>query len=148
MKVKEIMETNVHYLTEDMDIQSVVLELYNSGVSGMPVINKDKEVVGMLTEADLLSKEKEPRLPSYVDILGNIIFIEGVQRYEEELKKIAAIKVGEIMTRKVMVVKEEDEAEKVAKIMVDGGVNRVPVVNNANRLVGIISRHDMLKLLL
>lgn len=148
MKVKDIMKKDVHCLRKSMDIKEVVDLIYKSGVSGMPVIDDQRRVIGMVTEADLLQKEKEPRLPSYIDILGSIFYIEGVKRYEEELKKVIAIKVEEIMTTHVMVVKEDESAEKVARIMVEGSVNRVPVVNEQEELVGIVSRHDMLKLLL
>lgn len=143
-----MMEKNVHYVHEEMLIEDVVKLLYNTGVSGVPVVDDNMHIIGMVTEADLIQKEKEPRLPSYIDILGSIIYIEGVKRYERELKKLIATKVGEIMTSEVKYVNENDPSEKVAKIMVESNVNRVPVVNDEEKLVGIISRHDMLKLLL
>lgn len=148
MLVKDIMETNVHYVNKDMSIEEIVNILYKTGVSGVPVVDNDMKIIGMVSEADLLQKEKEPRLPTYIDILGSIIYIEGVKRYEEELKKVVATKAEEIMTHNVHYVRVDDQAEKVAKIMVEGGVNRVPVVDKDDKLVGIISRHDMLKLLL
>lgn len=148
MLIRDIMERNVHCVKEDMSIKDVALLLSKTGVSGVPVVDDDERVIGMVTEADLLQKEKEPRLPSYIDILGSIIYIEGVKRYERELKKLVATNVGEIMTRDVRYVYEEDPSETVAEIMVEDNINRVPVVDKDKKLVGIISRHDMLKLLL
>lgn len=148
MLVKDIMERKVHFVKEDMSIQDVALLLIETGVSGVPVIDDDHHVIGMVSEADLIQKEKEPRLPSYIDILGNILFVEGVKRYEKELKKLVATNVGEIMTTNVRYVYEEDPSETVAEIMVEDNINRVPVVNHEKKLVGIISRHDMLKLLI
>ena len=148
MLAKDIMEQNVLYVYKDTTVEEVVKILLDNKISGVPVVDDEKKVIGVVTEADLILKEKEPRLPSYIEVLWSIIYIEGVKKYEEELKKMVATTVDELMTTDVLTVSENEEAEVVAKIMVEGRVNRVPIVNDDGVLVGIISRNDMLKLLI
>lgn len=148
MVAKDIMEQNVYSVTKDVKVDKVIEILLKNKISGVPVVDRDNKVIGVVTEADLIEKEKEPRLPSYIEVLGSIIYIEGVKKYEDELKKMVATNVEEIMTTDVLTVHQEAEVEDIAKIMVEQKVNRVPVVDDKGSLVGIISRNDMIKLLL
>ncbi|NLK20650.1 MAG: CBS domain-containing protein [Epulopiscium sp.] len=148
MKAKDIMQRNVMYVKRDARIEEVAKILFENKISGVPVVEDDKTVIGIVTEKDLLVKDKEPRFPSYVEFLGSIIFVEGVKQYDEELRKLAATVAEEIMTKNVYTITEEAPVEEIAKIMVEKGVNRVPVVDGKGKLIGIISRADMLKTIL
>ena len=148
MLAKDIMEKKVISIDGNMLVEEVAKILVKNKISGVPVIDEKKQVIGIVTEADLLSKEKEPRFPSYIEFLGSIIYIEGVQQYEEDLRKLVASKAKEIMTTPAYTVEENATIEEVAALMVEKRINRVPVVNINSELVGIISRADMLKPLL
>ncbi|NLP45972.1 MAG: CBS domain-containing protein [Epulopiscium sp.] len=148
MLAKDIMEKKVISVDGNMLVEEVAKILVKNKISGVPVIDEKKQVIGIVTEADLLSKEKEPRFPSYIEFLGSIIYIEGVQQYEEDLRKLVASKAKEIMTTPAYTVEENATIEEVAALMVEKRINRVPVVNINSELVGIISRADMLKPLL
>ncbi|WP_058486266.1 CBS domain-containing protein [Defluviitalea phaphyphila] len=148
MTAKDIMQRNVLYIKKDMLIKDIAKLLFENKISGVPVVDDDKKVIGIVTEKDLLTKDKNPRFPSYVEFLGSIIFLEGVKRYDEELRKLAATKAEEIMTKKVHTIKEDTSIEEIASIMVEERVNRVPVVDEEGRLIGIVSRADMLKTIL
>jgi len=145
---KDIMEKSVISVYKEKPVEEVVQLLVENKISGVPVVDEEGKVVGIVTEADLLTKEKEPRFPSYIEFLGSIIYIDGVKQYEEDLKKLVASKAEEIMTTPAYTVKEDAEIEEVASLMVEKRINRVPVVNQKGQLVGIISRSDMLKPLL
>jgi CBS domain-containing protein len=103
--------------------------------------------VGIVTEGDLLHKETSPRLPNAINILGAIIYYNGVDRYNEDFKKLMAGQATEIMTDKVVVVSENVEIDEVVKLMIKHGIKRIPVVTG-DKLVGIISRADIIKTLL
>lgn len=148
MKAKDIMQTDVCYIKRDMFVKDIAKILFENKISGVPVVNDHGKVIGIVTEKDLLVKDKEPRFPSYVGFLGSIIFLEGVKRYDEELKKLAASTAEEIMTKNVHTIKEQASIQDIATIMVEEGVNRVPVVDDEGKLVGIVSRGDMLKTIL
>ena len=71
--------------------------------------------------------------------------MENPQRVAQDLQKMTASKVAEIMTSKVYTVKEDSTVESIATIMVERQVNRIPVVDAGGRLVGIVSRQDLVK---
>jgi CBS domain-containing protein len=143
MKVKEIMANKVITIKRDTTIEEIAQILTDNNISGVPVMEGD-HIVGMVTQKDLLYKDIEPRFPAIVEILGGIIFLNGVKHYREELKKLVATKAEDLMTSKVITVDEEEEIGKVAEIMVEKSVNRIPVVNNG-KLTGIVSRADIVR---
>lgn len=147
VKAKEIMSKDVISVHKDTTIKEIAKVLIDNKISGVPVIDEGGNLVGMVSEGDLLHKETSPRLPDVVNILGAIIYYNGVQRYNEDFKKLIAEQAESIMTRKVITVSEETEVDAIAKLMLEHGIKRVPVMNG-RKMVGIISRADIIKLLL
>jgi len=141
---REIMNKNVITVQEEATIEEVAGILTDNNVSGAPVVNKEGKLVGIVTEEDLLHKKTNPRVPGFLNILGAFIYISGVERYREDLKKLAATKVFEIMTTEVVTVGGDTEIERVAGLMVDHDIKRLPVVEN-DALIGIISRADIVR---
>jgi len=129
---------------KDDTIGEVAHVLSENNIGGVPVVDADNKIVGIITEKDLLYKDIEPRVPAAVNIQGATLFLEGISRYRKELKKLVATRAEDIMTRDVITVDENTEVERVARIMVESDITRVPVVNNG-KLVGIISRADIVK---
>lgn len=146
MLAKDIMNTRVITLSEEATIEEVAELLTKNKISGAPVVNKDGELVGIVTEGDLLQRETSPRAPGFLNILGAFVYINGLERFRDDLKKIAATQTSEIMTTDVIAVDGDMEVEKVAALMVENGIKRVPVLEN-DRLAGIISRADIVKTL-
>ncbi len=139
MKVSEIMSTDVFTVGVDTTIEEVAGIMTKRNISGIPVLDNEGNLAGIVTQKDLLYKDMEPRFPAVVEILGGTIYLQGVHKYNEELKKLVATKVGDVMTKRVFTVGEDAEVEEVARIMVDKDINRVPVLKG-KKLVGIVSR--------
>lgn len=144
MKAEEIMNRNVITVKKESTIEEIAKVLAENNISGVPVVNDENRVVGIVTQKDLLYKDVEPRFPAFVQILGGFIFLKGVKHYNEELKKLVATKAEQIMTEHVITVSPDTEVEKVAEIMVENNINRVPVVDNG-KLIGIIGRADIVR---
>jgi len=144
LKAKDIMTKSVITVTEDDIIEDVTKILITNKISGVPVVNDEQEVVGIVTETDLIFRDKDVNMPSYVPLLGGFILLESVKKFEKELRKAAAYKVKDVMTSPVIKVYEEDEVRKVVNIMLDRRINRVPVIDRDGKLKGIIARSDIL----
>jgi CBS domain-containing protein len=144
MKAKEIMSQNVITIGKDTTIEEIAHLLIEKNISGVPVVNGENKVIGMVTQKDLLYKDVEPHFPPVVEMLGGLIFLGGVKHYNEELKKLVATKAEDIMTAKVISIDEEEDVERVAELMVEKDINRIPVLRDG-KLVGIIGRSDMVK---
>lgn len=145
MLAKEVMSKDVVTVTTLDSVTDVARLLMEHKVSGLPVVDAEHRVVGMITEGDLIYQDKKLHLPAFMEILGGVIYLENPQRMVNDLKKMTATKVGDVMTSKVYTVKEDASMEDIATIMVERQVNRLPVVDQAGKLVGIISRQDLVK---
>jgi CBS domain-containing protein len=146
MLAKDIMTREVYAARPDDKVDKITHLMLENKISGIPVVNDNDHVIGIITEKDLMVRAKELRVPFYVTLFDSIIFLENPIRFNNELKKYTATKVRDAMTTKVITVDEDTPVADVVKIMQEKRINRVPVVRN-HKLVGIITRNDILKVL-
>lgn len=144
MKAKDIMTTEVISVKEDDIVEDVTSLLIKNKISGVPVVNEENEVVGIVTETDLIFRDKDVNMPSYVPLLGGFILLDSVKKFEKELRKAAAYKVKDLMSTPVVKVYEDDEVREVVNTMLEKRINRVPVIDKDGKLKGIIARSDIL----
>lgn len=146
MKVSEIMRKNVITCEEDTPVKEVAKLLIENNLTGIPVV-KGKEIVGIVTEADLIMQRAKLHMPSYIQLLNSFLYLEDPGEVEEELKKILATKASELMTTVVVTVDPDYSVEDIASLIEEEHINPVPVVRDG-RLLGIVSRADIVKLLI
>ena len=145
--VKDLMTPNPVTVKPLDLVETVLKRLEESHVSGLPVINNDGKVVGVISEADLLFKERPIQLPLYLNFLGSIIYLEPPGKFQQQLKKSLGILVQDVMTPNPIAVDLEAPIAKAANLMIGKRVNRLPVIDDQKQLVGIITREDLLKAL-
>jgi CBS domain-containing protein len=145
MLAKDVMTSDVIVVTKETTVTEVARLLVEHKVSGLPVVDEERRVLGMVSEGDLIYQDKKLHTPAFLEILGGVIYLENPQRVASDLQKMTAAKVAEIMTSKVYSVKEDSPIEDIATIMVERQVNRVPVVDADGKLAGIVSRQDLVK---
>lgn len=144
MLAKDIMTREVITARKEDTVEDVIKLLLDHNVSGLPVVDEENRVVGIITEGDLIYRSKNLHLPAYFTLLDSYIFLENPKNLETQIRKMAGYKVEEVMTAEVIVVNEEETIETVATLMTEKKVNRIPVVKK-DELVGVISRRDIIK---
>ncbi|KAB3534146.1 CBS domain-containing protein [Alkaliphilus pronyensis] len=144
MKAKEIMTKEVISVKRENTVEEVVKLLIDNNISGLPVVDEENKVVGVITEGDLIYRNKKLQLPSYFTILDSYIFLESTKSLREQIKKMVGYRVEDVMTKKVITANEEDDIEDVATLMANNKINRIPIVKDG-ALVGIVSRRDIIK---
>ena len=115
----------------------------------MPVLNDKDEVVGIITEYDLIRVEDHLPLPATFTFLGTIVPLDNPLNGDEvqkQLEKLAATKVSELMTRDVESISSDAVIEDAAELILHKKLNPIPVVDDG-KIVGIISRADIVKLI-
>ena len=142
----DIMERNVVTITPEATVHELVQLLRAKDLGGVPVVDDAGRLVGMVTEGDLVVEEADVRAPHFVEVLGSLVFLGGQKKFEERLKKMTGSTVGDIMTTRVLSVAPGDPVGRAATIMADERIDRVPVVDDG-RVVGIIARHDIVRML-
>lgn len=147
MLVGEVMKSNVVTVKPEESIETVARRLLEHKISGLPVVDTENKVVGILSEGDLIRQAKKIKVPLVTEILGGIVFLENPERFYEELRRMTAVYVKDLMTKKVISTTSDSTVEEVATLMVEHNINRLPVLNNGGKLVGIVTRQDLVRVI-
>jgi CBS domain-containing protein len=144
--VGDIMERDPVSVSEDTKIEDVLRTLRKHELPGLPVVDGDGRCVGIVTEADLVIPDPEGdlHLPYYIELFGGIVFLEPLRRFEERLRKAFAAKASDMMTADPDVIGPEATAHEAAMKVHATGHNRLPVVDEDGRLVGVVTRFELL----
>jgi CBS domain-containing protein len=127
------MTTPVVAVMRDATFKEIAAKLRQYRVSAFPVIDDHHRVIGVLSEADMLAKE------AFAQDGGIAAFL-----HRKEKAKADGITAGDLMTHPAVTVMPDDSVERAARLMYTVRVKRLPVVDAGGRLVGIISRSDVL----
>ena len=138
----------LRFSKKEASIREIAQTIVDHDVSGLPVMDDDGTVCGIVSEGDLVRKEFAPELPDELCILGAVIYYSGLREYQDAFRKIAAISAEQLMTKKLISVKPDDDVSKVAKILYEKHIKRVPVLDDEKHLLGIVSRRDIVKMML
>jgi CBS domain-containing protein len=136
MRVAEVMTTQVLTVRPETTLKEVAGLLGSRGISGAPVVDEAGHVVGVVSEADILAKERRPRRASRLDRL----FARGTVD-----RKAAARTAGEAMTAPAVTIGADRRVDAAAAMMLDRSVNRLPVIDREGLLVGIVTRADLVR---
>lgn len=143
MFARDIMTSPVITTRPDARVRDLVALMTTHGISGIPIVTGEHELVGIVTEADLLYKEILPKPAEPAPIIQRLR-LPGVAEAAERARKAEGLRAVDIMTSPVISVTEATTVHEIAALMVKHKVNRLPVLR-AGRVVGIVSRADVLK---
>jgi CBS domain-containing protein len=140
MQVREVMTTDVRSVRPETSLKDVAALLVTTGISGVPVRDEAGRVLGVVSEQDILLKEQGP--PDRPDGALRRVF----RRVDEaEVAKAAARTAREAMTAPPVTIAPERAVAAAARLLVEHGIKRLPVVDRDGRLVGIVTRTDLVR---
>lgn len=151
MKIEAIMNKAVVTLSPDDTILVASLKLSEKMISGAPVVDAEGKLIGIFSEADVFKSMKisKKTLRLIYPSLSSISVSFQAQETEREAldayKEVENLKVGDVMTTDVVTANQEDEIRDAIKKMVSKSINRLPVVDGQRKVIGIITRGDILK---
>lgn len=140
MRVKDAMTTDVVTVQPGTSLKDAARTLVERKISGLPVVDVAGELVGIISEGDILFRER-----GEVESVGGPLAWLISPRQFQELEKLDARVVGEAMTTPAITIGPERPVTAAAALMIDRGVNRLPVVNRRGTLVGIVTRADLVR---
>ncbi len=144
LTARDIMQTDVVTIGPDATVRELADLLATSKISGVPVVDAEGAVVGVVTEGDIVLQDAGLHFPHYMQFLDSIIYLESVSKFEERFRRTFGTKVADVMSTEVVSVAPDASIYDVATLMADRDVNRVPVLEEG-RLVGIITRADVVQ---
>jgi CBS domain-containing protein len=145
VKVSEIMTRRVRTARPDASLREAAREMSEGHVSGLPVCDASGRLVGILTEGDILRVFRKVSIPFFIDVLGGEFAIPGPHVLERQLQEVTAYRVDQLMTRQVVTARPDEEVAEAARRMHRHDVKLLPVVEADGRLVGVVSRADIVR---
>jgi CBS domain-containing protein len=147
--VGDVMTRDVPTVHESATLEEIFHLLVSSMHKRVVVIDDQKHVVGIIADSDLISKVSRESWPGIMEILVSKVPIERISHAaREHVHKIRARSAKELMTRQVITVRQEMPVASALALSAEKKVKRLPVVNAAGELVGIVGRSEMMRALL
>lgn len=140
-KVRDVMTTRVVAVRGNATFKDLATMLTEYRVSAFPVLDNDGKVIGVVSEADMLSKEA---LVAAMGVQAARLGRIAGSPHHDEFAKAAAVTAADLMTKPPVVVTPDEPVTSAARLMYHGRVKRLPVVGEKGQLVGIVSRADVL----
>ena len=138
VRARDIMTRNVVTVSAEMPVEEAADIMAKSKVSGVVVVDSSQIVKGVLSERDFLSRMGSKEQQTFMDVVARCLSAKSCAAIAIREKQVA-----DIMTSPAIVVNEEKTLLEIAALLKEKQINRVPVVDTRNKLVGIVSREDI-----
>lgn len=147
LKARDIMTKEVISVYPETEVAQAARLLLEHRINGLPVLDQEEHLIGIICQSDLIAQQKKIPLPSFFILLDSVIQLPSIKNIEKELQKIAAITVKDAMTPNPVTVDPDTSLEDIATLMVKNNIHTLPVLDQG-RLVGIIGKEDILRTLM
>jgi CBS domain-containing protein len=140
----DIMTTDVITVKKETPLKELAEILYKNHINGVPVLDDDGRLIGIICESDLIRKDKKLHIPTVVALFDAVFYLESSKNVEKEIRRINATTVEELFTREVVTVDEKTPIEEIATLMTQKKIYTIPVMDG-KRLVGIVGKGDVIR---
>ena len=147
-KVKDIMSSPAVSITGDITIKEALDLLADRNISGVPVVDSEDKVIGIISDTDIIKYAHQNSVVTHTNLSGWVspyVDVNDLASVKKGFDQLATMKVGSVMTKKVFTINQDADAGEAAKIMNRRNINRVPVIDNSDKLVGMVTRADIVK---
>jgi CBS domain-containing protein len=146
LSVKDVMRRQVPVANRGTTVAELARMMVEHRVPGVPIL-EDGELVGIVTEADLIQREAEVDVPSVFAFLDAVIVADAGNPFGEELRRVVATTASELMTSPVISIRDHATLSELATLMLQRRINPIPVVNDARQIVGLATRTGIVELI-
>ena len=143
--VAEVMTPAPMTVKPETPLKDAIAILAKNKISGLPVVNEQDKLVGIISENDLMWQETGVEPPPYIMLLDSVIYLENPNRYEKEIHKALGQTVQAVMSDKPVTIKTDQPVKQAARLLHVKKIRRLPVVNEQGKVVGIITQGDIIR---
>lgn len=140
----DIMTREVITVRRETSVRELAELFASHQISSVPVVDEAGELLGIVTETDLVEQDKNLHIPTVISLFDWVIYLESEKKFEKELRKMTGQTVGDIFSEQVATVTPKTPVSQVADLMTSQRINALPVVEG-RRLVGIVARIDLIR---
>lgn len=146
-KVADVMTRDVITVTPETPLRELASILSEKHINGVPVVDDKGNVLGVVSESDLVNQNKPLHIPTVFVILDSVIPMENPWRLQKEFKRLAATTVGDIYSKPAVSVEPDTDLSEVARIMSERRLYTLPVIEGG-KLVGVVGKADIIRSLM
>lgn len=146
LTAQDVMTTELITASPETTVEELAKIFVEHHIGTVPVVNADNELIGVVTETDLVERNRNLHLPTIISLFDWVIYLEDESRFRRELRKMTGQTVADLYTADVVTVSLDTSLDRIADIMADKRINAVPVTTG-KKLVGIVSRIDLIRTL-
>ena len=144
--VRDVMTTDVLTFKPSDSVETAARALSERRIGGAPVVDDDGLVVGLLEDDDLIVQDTRLHFPTVISVFGAYLELSSsLRHFEADLRKAVGATVGDVMDADALTCRPDDTLETVATTLHDRNASRMAVVDDDGRLVGIVSRGDLVR---
>ena len=145
--VADVMTKEPISVTPQTSLQEAIQILAEKKISGLPVVDDNGKIVGVISETDLMWQETGVEPPPYIMFLDSVIYLQNPARHNKEIHKALGQTVAEVMSDRPITIEPERSVKEAARIMHEKKVRRLPVTDNQAKLLGIITQGDVIQMM-
>ncbi len=146
LTASDIMTTSVITVKKETLLTDLAEILYKKNINGVPVVDDEGGLIGIICETDLIRNNKKLHIPTVFALFDAVFYLERPKKMEKEIERISATTVGELYTPKSVTVDETTRLDEIATIMTEKKIYTIPVMKD-KRMVGIIGKSDIIRTL-
>ncbi|MGQ9689137.1 MAG: CBS domain-containing protein [Desulfobaccales bacterium] len=144
LTARDLMTREVITISPEASIEDLAKLLAEHRISGVPVLDSDGLLVGVVTQSDLVQRSRDLELPPALNNLDLHLFLETPARFQKRLEKLLGDRVRDIMSTPPLTIAPDTPVKDIARLMTTKKVHTLPVVE-AGKLVGIVGKLDLIR---
>lgn len=142
--VADVMTRNPIAVKPETSLQAALEILAEKQIGGLPILDDAGNVVGLLSEDDLMVRESGVTPPPFVKFLDLVVYLQNPLQHERELHKALGQTVGDVMSTRPLTISADVSLPEAAQILHDKRLNRL-LVTDGGQLAGVITRGDIVR---
>ena len=146
LTVKDVMRREVPLAGPSASVAELARLMVDHRVPGVPIVDGG-ELVGIVTEGDLIQREANVDIPAVATLFDALLVADAGEPFEEELRHVVATTAGDLMSSPVISIREIATISELATLMMQRRVNPVPVVDASRRIVGLATRTGLVEMI-
>ena len=143
--VAEVMTRDLITVKRQTPLGEAIKILAEKHISGLPVVDDAGELIGIISETDLMWQQAGVTPPAYFMIFDSVIYLQNPINFQRDLHKALGQTVGEVMSEKPITISPDKPLPEAARLMRDRKIHRLPVLDNSGEIVGILTLSDIIR---
>lgn len=144
--VKDIMRREVPIAGASTPVAELARLMVDHRVPGVPIV-ENGELVGIVTEADLIQREADVDVPAVGTLLDAVFFADAGTPFDDDVRHVLATTAGQLMSAPVISIRDIATLSELATLMLRRRINPVPVIDEERRIVGLATRTGLVEMI-